>query len=94
MSAFILTYGKTMLASLAGRWQTLQARLDGWLLPAEGPDETGAPDEEEKGGLPTWGIIAIGVAILCIIGVCVAVFITIMGPTLGNLFEYPPTPGA
>jgi hypothetical protein len=88
MSLWILTHGKTMLAPLAGRWAALQARLDGLLIPAEGPVETEEPEEEKKGGLPTWAIILIAVAIvLCVLPICVIVILAILGPAIGNVFS-------
>lgn len=92
MSLWILTHGRTMLAPLAGRWQTFQARLDGLLIPAEGPVETDEPEGEKKGGLPTWAIIAIiAVVILCVLPICFLVLspviLTILGPSVGNVFS-------
>jgi hypothetical protein len=83
MSLWILTHGRTMLAPFAGHWAALQARLDGLLLSVEAE-----PGEEKKGGLPTWAIILIAVVIvLCVLPVCVIVILTLLGPTIGNVFS-------
>jgi hypothetical protein len=88
MSLWILTHGRTMLAPLAGRWQTFQARLDGLLIPAEGPVEAEEPEGEKKGGFPTWAIILIAVVvILCLIPFCVIVILTLLGPSIGSVFS-------
>jgi hypothetical protein len=88
MSLWILAHGRTMLAPFTGHWQALQARLDGLLIPAEGPVETGEPEGEKKGGLPTWAIILIAVAVvLCLLPICVIVILAILGPTIGNIFS-------
>jgi hypothetical protein len=89
MSLWILTHGRTMLAPFAGHWAALQARLDGLLLAAEAPVETDdEPGEEKKGGLPTWAILLIAVVIvLCVLPVCVIVILTLLGPTIGNVFS-------
>ena len=84
MSLWILTYGKTMLAPFAGRWQALQAWLDGLLIPAEVE-----PEGEKKSGLPTWAIIAIVVvAIVCLLAICVFfVLPLILGPAISNVYS-------
>jgi hypothetical protein len=92
MSLWILTHGKTMLAPLAGHWSALQARLDGLVLPVESPVEGGEPEIEKKGGLPPWALILIiGVVILCVIPLCLfllfPVILTLMGPSVGNVFS-------
>jgi hypothetical protein len=88
MSLWILAHGRTMLAPFAGHWQALQARLDGLLIPAEGPVETGEPEGEKKGGLPTWAIILIAVVvILCLIPFCVIAILTLLGPSIGSVFS-------
>jgi Flp pilus assembly pilin Flp len=87
MSLWILTYGKTMLAPLAGHWQALQARLDRLLL-ADAPVETEEPEGEKKGGLPTWAIILIAVVlILCVLPFCVIAILTLLGPAIGDVFS-------
>ncbi|MEJ2151214.1 MAG: hypothetical protein P8Z40_17335 [Chloroflexota bacterium] len=72
----------------SGARQDNQARLDGLLIPAEGPVETGEPEGEKKGGLPTWAIILIAVVvILCLIPFCVIAILTLLGPSIGSVFS-------
>jgi hypothetical protein len=74
---------------LRARLDLLQASLDRLLLPAEvGPG--GVPLEEKK-GLPWWAILLIVLGVLVILCLClmflVPFILTLLGPSIGNVFD-------
>lgn len=77
----LLGYGLNLLSPF---FVHLQSQLD-TLLVDEAPP--GAPEEEKK-GLPVWAIILIVVAvILCCAPVAVIAILTLLGPTIGDIFS-------
>ncbi len=86
MGVRLLAYSQTFAAQIRNAASLLQARLDGLLLQTEG-----VPQEQPRGGLPTWAIVLIVVGgvlvILCLLPVCVISILTLLGPSIGNVFS-------
>ncbi len=86
MTTRLLTQGRLLLLPLTVRLAALQTRLDDLMLRAEElPEGAG----EKKGGFPTWAIIVIIVAVvlLCLLPICVIAILTLLGPSIGNVFS-------
>jgi uncharacterized protein YqhQ len=89
MTIRLLTQGRLLLLPLTVRLAALQTRLDDLMLRAE---ELPEGEEKKKGGLPTWAIVVIIVAVLLCLGaicliVLVPVILAMLGPSIGNVFS-------
>lgn len=86
MTTHLLAYGQTLITTLAATTDRLQSRIDGLLRAEDVPVE-----QPQKGGLPVWAIVLIVIGVLiCLIPLCAVVVITVltlMGPSIGNVFS-------
>ncbi len=84
MTANLMVYGQMLRTTLAVTAGQLQNRSDG-LLKAE---NIPAAQPEKSSGLPVWAIVIIViVAILCLLPICIIAILTLLGPTIGNVFS-------
>ena len=85
MVNMLVIQGRALVIPLATAFASAQAWLDGLLVHAEMPPAEGQP---KSGGFPVWAIVVIAVLlILCLLPVCIIVILTLLGPSIGNVFS-------
>jgi hypothetical protein len=83
MTTHLLAYSQMFQSTLAVTTGRLQNWIDG-LLKAE----TVPTDQPQRSGLPVWAIVLIAIGILvCLLPVCVIAILTLLGPSIGNVFS-------